>query len=173
MGALDKYKCIKCGEIHNDWPALTYKAPLFYDVSSNEDKENIAFLNDDFCEIEGQDTTDLFIRCTLTQTVNDHCENLEYGLWVSLSGKSFKDYKDNYDNENHEVSYFGWLSNDISDYAETTAVPTTVYTKKGNSRPEIVPHEDFDHPFVKDYYSGISKKEAEERIARMIELTSE
>jgi len=37
-------------------------------------------------------------------------------------------------------------------------------TKTGNERPEIFPHEDFDHPFVKDYYSGISKKEAENRI---------
>jgi hypothetical protein len=25
----------------------------------------------------------------------------------------------------------------------------------GNDRPEIFPHEDFDHPFVRDYYNGI------------------
>jgi hypothetical protein len=41
-------------------------------------------------------------------------------------------------------------------------------TKKGNGRPEVFPHEDFDHPFVKDYYNGISKKEAENRINKMI-----
>lgn len=37
-------------------------------------------------------------------------------------------------------------------------------TKTGNDRPEIFPHEDFDHPFVKDYYEGITKAEAEKRI---------
>ena len=173
MNTFEKYTCAQCGETHNEWPALTYKAPLFYDQLGNEDKEHIAFLNSDFCEIEGQDTIDLFIRCTLTQPVNDHCDGLEYGLWVSLSEKSFQDYKDNYDNENHEVTYFGWLSNDILGYTKTTAIPTTVYTRKGGARPEIFPHEDFDHPFVRDYYNGITKKEAEERIAMMIELTSE
>ena len=41
-------------------------------------------------------------------------------------------------------------------------------TKSGNDRPEIFPHEDFDHPFVRDYYGGISKTEAENRINEMI-----
>jgi len=72
MNTFEKYTCAQCGETHNEWPALTYKAPLFYDQLSDDDKENIAFLNSDFCEIDGVDTTDLFIRCTLAQPVNDH-----------------------------------------------------------------------------------------------------
>ncbi len=168
-----KYTCECCGETHENWPALTFISPGNYDCLSPYDKENIAELKSDTCIIEYPNQIDRFIRCTLTQMVNDHCEDLEYGLWVSLSEKSFQDYIENFDNENHEVEYFGWLCNDIPEYRFTESIPTTVITKKGNQRPEIFPHESFDHPFVKDYYNGISKKEAETRIKTMLRKTED
>jgi len=62
-----------------------------------------------------------------------------------LSDKSFHDYSGNFNNENHEAKYFGWLSNDLSDYDFSEgSIPTTVFTRTRNNRPEIVPHEDFD-----------------------------
>lgn len=114
------------------------------------------------------DQTDRFIRCTLTQKVIDSCQDLDYGLWVSLSEKSFDDYAENFDSEEHEVAYFGWLSNMIPGYEFTESIPTSVYTRAGNQRPEIIPHKDFDHPFVRDYYGGITKEEAERRIDAMM-----
>lgn len=36
-----------------------------------------------------------------------------------------------------------------------------------------MPHKDFDHPFVRDYYNGISKAEAEARIADMMGKTKD
>lgn len=54
--------------------------------------------------------------------VNDHSEDLEYGLWVSVSQKSFQDYSGNFQNPNHEAKYFGWLSNDIPEYEIREAV---------------------------------------------------
>jgi len=166
-----KYICESCGQEHEEWPALSFVSPTSYDALSDEDKKNIAELDSDFCVIKYPDQTDKFIRCTLTMKVNDHCENLDYGLWVSLSEKSFQDYADNFNNENHETKYFGWLSNILLDY-EVASIPTTVFTRTGNQRPEIVPHEDFDHQFVRDYYNGITKKEAERRIAEMLKITS-
>jgi hypothetical protein len=168
-----KYICSNCGKEHNEWPALTYKSPSNYDRLSEEDKQNIAELDSDFCIIRHHDQTDRFIRCTLTQKVIDHCDDLDYGLWVSLSEKSFQDYSDNYNNENHETKYFGWLCNEIPDYEFMESIPTTVFTRKGNQRPEIIPHEDFDHPFVRDYCIGITKIEAEKRIKNMLEKIEE
>lgn len=167
-----KYTCSCCGETHYEWPALAYISPHHYDVLSQEDKDRIAELTDDFCVIKHSDHTDRFIRVTLTQQVIDHCEDLEYGLWVSLSEKSFNDYSDNYDNADHETVYFGWLSSYLPDYDFKESIPTTVYTQSGNTRPEIVPHEDFDHPFVRDYYNGITKQEAEQRINAMLALVN-
>jgi len=80
--------------------------------------------------MEYPDQTDRFIRCVLFQKINDCCENLEYGLWVSLSEKSFDDYYENYNNENHETQYFGWLSNSIPDYEFDINIPKKIITKK-------------------------------------------
>ena len=168
-----KFTCSCCGKEHEEWPALTYISPTNYDNLSEDDKKAIGELDEDFCVINHSDQIDRFIRCTLTQKVVDDCQDLEYGLWVSLSEKSFQDYSDNYKNENHETKYFGWLSNDLPDYDCSESIPTTVFTKTGNSRSEIVPHEDFDHPFVKDYYNGITKIEAERRIKEMLSLIDE
>ena len=168
-----KYKCASCGKFHEEWPALVYISPTDYDTLSQDEKQNIGKLDTDFCVITHSDQKDRFIRCILTQKVIDHCEDLEYGLWVSLSEKSFQDYSDNFNNENHETKYFGWLCNDLPNYDFSESIPTTVFTRIGNIRPEIIPHDDFNHPFVKDYYNGITKLEAEKRIKEMLKTVSE
>lgn len=166
-----KYICECCGRELTEWPALTYSSPSNYNTLSEDDKKSIGDLNTDFCIIIHPEQTDRFIRCVLMQKVIDDCRYLEYGLWVSLSEKSFQDYSENFKNNHHETTYFGWLSNHLPDYDFAESIPTTVYTKTGNQRPEIVPHESFDHPFVRDYYAGITKTEAERRISSMIEST--
>jgi hypothetical protein len=165
-----KYTCSRCGKVHKEWPALTYISPTNYNALSEDDKQSMGELKNDFCIINHPEETDRFIRCTLTQKVIDHCEGLEYGLWVSLSEKSFQDYSDNFNNENHKAKYFGWLSNNLPDYEFKESIPTTVFTRFGNQRPEIIPYEDFDHPFVRDYYNGITKIEAERRIKEMLKI---
>jgi hypothetical protein len=168
-----RYTCSCCGKEHEEWPALTYISPANYDGLSEDEKQRIGELKNDFCIINHPGETDRFIRCTLTQKVIDHCEDLEYGLWVSLSEKSFQDHSGNFNNEDHEAKYFGWLSNDLPDYEFTESIPATVFTRTGNQRPEIIPHEDFEHPFVKDYYNGITKAEAERRIKEMLQIVEE
>lgn len=165
------FTCECCGKQHEGWPALTYNSPNNYYWLSAEEKKEIAVIDEDFCVINYPDEVGRFVRCVLFQKVKDHCEDLEYGLWVSLSEKSFQDYLDNFDNENHESEYFGWLSNNISEYEFLESIPTTVVTQKGNNRPVIFPHESFDHSFVKDFYAGITKEEAENRIQNMINAT--
>src|SRR5688500_5069846 len=124
-----KYICSHCGQEHDDWPALAYSSPTHYNDLTEEEKNTIAELSSDFCVIRYPDQTDRFIRCTMTIKVNDYCEDLQYGLWVSLSEKSFKDYQTHYTNEQHEASYFGWLSNQLPGYENTTSIPTDVVTR--------------------------------------------
>ncbi|WP_421810826.1 DUF2199 domain-containing protein [Flagellimonas sp.] len=162
------FKCTECGQVHSEWPALAFKSPANYDYLSDHEKTELGKLDSDFCEIHYENQIDRFIRVTLKQKVNDACENLDYGLWISLSEKSFSDYAENFDNENHETGYFGWLCNNIPEYENTMSIPCDVITQTGNKRPEIFPHQDFDHPFVRDYYNGITKIEAEKRINEMM-----
>ncbi|MFN8309778.1 MAG: DUF2199 domain-containing protein [Chitinophagales bacterium] len=174
MGDKPKYRCTKCGKIHEEWLALTFDSPTAYNVLPETIKKEIGELTSDFCMVRHPEQTDRFIRGTLTLKVTDHCEDLDYGVWVSLSEKSFQDYSENFGNPNHEAKYFGWLNNDIPEYeVREDGIPTTVFTRKDGLRPEIVPHQDFDHQLVRDYYNGISKTEAEQRIKDMLKSIHE
>ncbi|WP_316820365.1 DUF2199 domain-containing protein [Pedobacter gandavensis] len=166
MNTLNTFICQSCSEEHHQWPALVFPCPSVYAELSEEEKQyGQTELNDDFCVIERPDGYSFFIRVVLIQKVAGKCDGLEYGVWVSLSESSFLDYNENFNNENHEVRYFGWLSNWMPGYIYSDSVPMNVETKKGNDRPEVIPHQDPEHPFVKDYYAGISLEEAERRVA--------
>lgn len=174
MNVKIKYTCTKCAQIHDEWPALAFESPTSYHVLPEKMKEEIGELTSDFCIVRHSDQIDRFIRATLTIKVNDHCEDLEYGLWVSLSEKSFQDYSTNFTNPDHAARYFGWLSNDIPEYeVPEGSIPTTVATRKNGLRPEIIPYEDFDHELVRDYYEGITKAEADTRIQAMLKVVNE
>jgi hypothetical protein len=162
-----KSKCVNCGKIHDELPALGFKTPIHYEALSEKDKQEIAELSSDFCVINHEDQTDRFIRTVLTIQINDACENLEYGVWVSLSEKSFNDYKSDFKNNVEEKTYFGIISNDIPDYEEgTLGLHVNVNTRKGGFRPEIIPHQN-EHKLILDWEKGISITEAEKRVKRM------
>jgi len=161
------YTCTQCGKVHDDWPALGFISPTHYNQLEEADQNSLASLDSDFCVIKDEEIYH-FIRVSMHQRVTDYHMPLDYGLWVSLSEKSFQDYRDNYHNENHITVYFGWLCNNVSPYEGTLSIPVDVHTKPGNDRPEIVPHHDYDHPLVQDYHRGISREEAERRIHEMM-----
>jgi hypothetical protein len=75
---------------------------------------------------------------------------------------------ENYDNKDFEGGCFGWLSNYLPDYEFENSIPTDVFVNNKIGRPFIYPNESHDHPFVKDFYSGISEKEAERRINKVL-----
>ena len=168
-----EYKCSICGEVHKDYPALTFAYPNSYYWLTEEQKNTYKIdIDSDFCTIEYPDRTDRFIRVVLKQKIAKSSLYLEYGLWVYLNEEDFEDYKSNFNNENHETVYFGWLSNALPDYQFEKSIAMDVKTKPGNERPEVYPQLDFSHPFVVDFYHGITKEEAEKRIHNMLSNTA-
>ncbi len=164
---MQDFICSDCGEKHSNWPALAFNSPDYYASLPKEEKEQFGELGSDFCEIHYPDQIDRFIRVVLEQRVVEVCETLSYGLWVSLSEQSYEDYYANFHNYEHETSYFGWLSNNIRAYDNTFNVPMTI-TTQGNKRPYATPHQEFHHPFVRDFYQGINKLEAQRRVDAML-----
>lgn len=159
------FTCSVCGQVHEGFPALGFDAPYFYHNLSETEKKEIAELSDDFCVIYYPDQTDRFIRVVLNQKIINLPETLQYGVWVSLSEKSFNDYIEHYNSTDHLTTYFGYLCNQLPDYENTLSIRTNVQTLADNNRPEIFPHDDqMDNPFVRDYLEGISCEEAERRI---------
>ncbi|MXN93186.1 DUF2199 domain-containing protein [Flavobacterium sp. Sd200] len=149
-------------------PALAYKTPLYYDCLSENEKKSITELSSDTCIIRYGDETNYFIRCVMLQDILFHEEKLNYGLWVSLSEQSFYDYMNNYDDKEREGKYFGWISNNLIGYDKTIEIPTDVVLGQNGNRPEVIPHKSFNHPFINDYYKGISLEEAHNRIAQIL-----
>ncbi|WP_261512822.1 DUF2199 domain-containing protein [Chryseobacterium paludis] len=82
--------------------------------------------------------------------------------------KVFNEYVENYNNKNFEAKYFGWLSNYLPDYDFSESIPTNVVVNNGIGRPFVYPQERFEHPFVNDFYDGITEKEAESRINKIL-----
>jgi hypothetical protein len=162
-----KYKCPTCGEIHDELPALTFATPFYYETLSEKDKEEIAECTSDFCVIKHEDQTDRFIRATLTIQINNACENLDYGVWVSLSEKSFDEYKTEFKNNAEGKTYFGRISNIIPDYNESTlGLHVNVKTRSGGLRPELFPHQS-EHKLISDWENGITIEEAVSRVERI------
>ncbi len=159
-----KYTCSKCGQEHEGRPAIAFDSPYHYKELSDQEKKSIATLTGDFCVITYDDQTDRFIRTVIHQQVNDDCQTLDYGVWVSLSEKSYKDYYDNYDNEKYEATYFGYISNKLPGYGETLSIRVNVVLR-GKIRPEVIPHDDqLDNDFVNHYYNGMDKDMADKKV---------
>lgn len=165
-----EYKCASCGRIHEEWPAIVFSAPYHYEILSNTEKENIGELTSDFCTIKYEQQTDRFIRVVLNQKIVAHKEVLQYGVWVSVSEKSFNEYRNNFMPTKYETGFFGYLMNRIPEYEETLLTKTDVIVSIGTNRPEIFPHQSqiIENNFVYDYYHGISIKEAEKRVQKII-----
>ena len=162
-----QFQCSKCGKVHKEWPAIAFDAPHnFYELSEGEKKKYVKEITDDFCVLEYEDQTDRFIRVVLYQEVIDSCQYLHYGVWVSLSEKNFDEYKANFYSEEQEGIYFGYLCSQIANYGYSNTIKTNVVLSKNRQRPEVIPHQDqMEIDFVRDYWNGITKAEAEKRIA--------
>ncbi len=162
-----KYKCPKCGLEHDELPAIGFDEPYYFSILSNKEKAEITELSSDFCIIRHHDQTDRFIRAFLTIQVNDACEDLDYGIWVSVSEKTFNQYEAEFDNPSETRSYFGRISNEIKDYEQSTlGIHVNIETRLDGNRPELIPHES-DHPLVAEWKSGITFIEAESRVNKL------
>ncbi len=163
-----EFECSRCGELHKNWPAITYNAPWQYHTLTESEKDEIAQLSSDFCLINWEDQTDRFIRTVLQIPVNNFELTLEYGVWVSVSEQSFKNYDENFERTDYESGFFGWLCSKLEGYEDTLQIPTDVVANAGTQRPTLHLHKNHKHPLVTDFYKGIAKEEAERRIHQIM-----
>lgn len=157
--------CPKCGEKHGEWPSLEFQSPFYYHQLSEANKERCVNMELDFCIIRQEEQFDHYIRAIITQKVNDHCDDIDYGVWVLLNEDSFHDYSSHFNQEEHEAIYFGLLSNQIPGYGNTLSINVTIQVSRGAYRPQAVPHiNQLENPFVHDYYQGIRTADVMQKI---------
>ncbi|MBF1270379.1 MAG: DUF2199 domain-containing protein [Neisseria sp.] len=160
------YTCTSCGENHEEMPAIGFITPDPYNELSEDERSTYqAECNSDFCIIRYPDQTDRFIRTVLHIPIIGHEETLEYGVWVSVSEKSFNDYKSHFHDNSENVVYFGMICNWLPPYETNTfGLHCNVVTQSNNQRPLLQPHQSGKHPLIRDFYQGIECAEAQARI---------
>lgn len=147
-------------------PAIGFITPDPYNELSEDERSTYqAECNGDFCIIRYPDQTDRFIRTVLHIPIIGHEETLEYGVWVSVSEKSFNDYKSHFHDNPENVVYFGMICNWLPSYETNTfGLHCNVVTQLNNQRPLLQLHQSSKHPLVRDFYQGIEYAEAQARI---------
>lgn len=149
------FTCECCGERHAGLPHdLSFDAPKPYVALSRGERDR-AFLTEDRCEIGD----DRFVRGCLEIPVLRGARPFVYGVWVSLSQRSYAEFVARADDlrRYQDGPYFGWLCNSLPGYPETALLKTHVHLRPPPLRP-IVELEPTDHPLAVDQRNGITEE---------------
>lgn len=171
MAAIFAFTCTCCGEIHEGSPSFAFQAPDPYTGLTPEEKQGMAQLDPDFCTIAYQDHTDYFVRAVLEVPIHGVEDPFLWGIWVSLSEKSFRRYRDTCDAPVEGDGFFGWVCNRIGLYPWDRSRASDVFVQPAGLRPKVILHRGDDgdaggDPLVIDQANGISIARAQELAER-------
>ncbi|WP_088342481.1 MULTISPECIES: DUF2199 domain-containing protein [Rhodomicrobium] len=155
------FVCPQCKQRHTGLPALACGEPAAF-LGEPGHERPVERFGDDFYVVEGQD---FFVRVVLEIPIIGQNQNLEWGVWGSLSPANFQRYWDSFeDNDQSKLdSMFSYLSNEILGYPGSLGLPACLFHRDNRLRPLLLLDPDRDHPLVHDQKHGITA-------ARAIEL---
>lgn len=160
------WKCNLCDQWHTELPfAYGPSHPdLYFDLPKEERDERVE-VDQDFCVIDGKH---FFVRGRLEIPVIDSDEVFAWDVWVSQSETNFKRTIKlmNTEGRESEEPYFGWLSNNLHLYPDTTILKVHVHTKPVGIVP-IIELEPTEHPLAVEQRNGITLARVKE-IAALI-----
>jgi hypothetical protein len=154
------FKCSCCGNVHEGSPSFGFRAPDPY-LEQPKDVQKAGSLGSDLCRYTDEDGEHFFVRACLEIPIHGMSEPFMWGVWVSLSERSFDRYVETYDHPDTSESYFGWLCNYLPYYESAYALKARVHPREGGDRPFVV-LEKTDHPLSVDFHEGITVSRAQE-----------
>ena len=163
MAAIFAYTCTCCGKRHEGSPSFGFDAPYQYASLSSEQKQAMGKLSSDLCTITDGEGIDRFIRVTLEIPILGVTDPFVWGVWVSLSEKSYLRYVDTYEDPCEGEVFFGWLCNTLPFYPPGGPFATDVVVQGNRQRPRLVLHETEPlHALISDQREGITIARAQE-----------
>jgi hypothetical protein len=114
-------------------------------------------LDSDVCVIDNGDSKNIFVRGRLEIPIVHHPELFVWGVWVSVSEKSFERIVELWHapSIDNEPPKFGWLCNNIVLYPATMHLKTHLHLRSGGNRP-LIELEPTDHPLAVEQRTGIT-----------------
>lgn len=161
-----RWKCSLCDQWHTELPfAYGPTFPdLYFDIPEEERGKRVEG-DRDFCVIDGKH---YFVRGRLEIPVVGVNDVFAWDVWVSQSETNFKRTIELLKTEGRESEepYFGWLSNNLHLYPDTTNLKTRVHTQPVGIVPTIE-LEPTEHPLAVEQRTGITLARVKE-IAALI-----
>ncbi|TXI01466.1 MAG: DUF2199 domain-containing protein [Rhizobium sp.] len=148
------FLCATCNELHHGMPSFGAEAPFSYYQIPAQDLVRRCSLGSDDCVI---DERQFFVRGCLEIPVHGYEEPFSWGVWLSLSESSFREWVRTFDaaQRSHVGPFFGWLNTRLHGYPETLNLKTMVHLRDNGIRP-YVELERTDHPLALEQGNGIS-----------------
>lgn len=161
-----EFKCATCGEIHRGMPSFGSEKPLSYYEVPEQERESRCDCGSDDCVIDGDS---FFVRGCIEIPVHGEEEPFIWGVWVSLSESSFKQWLACFEKaeRSHIGPFFGWLNAWLKPYPDTMNLKTMVHLRDNGNRPYIE-LEQTDHPLAVEQREGISKSRVAELYSVMM-----
>jgi hypothetical protein len=154
-GNSGRFRCTTCDEWHEGLPRdFAFDAPLPYASLSKVERED-AHLTSDVCEIG----PDRFVRLCLEIPILGGSGPLVYGVWISLSEKSYSEYLAHWDDPRRyqKGPYFGWFSSRLPGYPDTVHLKTRAHLRPTPLRP-VIELEPTEHPLAVEQRCGITQE---------------
>jgi hypothetical protein len=150
-----RFKCSTCDEWHEGVPHLSAEAPPYYYAVPEAERRTRCELSSDICVV---DREFFFVRGVIEIPVDGLDEAFGWGVWVSLSEASFREYLVHYEDDRRSAlgPYFGWLSAAITGYPDTENLKTMVHPRKPDLRP-LIELEPTEHPLAVEQRQGIDR----------------
>lgn len=150
-------------------PSFGAEAPLSYGAVAESERASRCDLGSDDCVIDGKW---FFVRGCLEIPVHGANKPFSWGVWVSLSERSFHTWLENFDQQrrSHVGPFFGWLNASLKPYPDTANLKTRVHLRDDGIRP-LIEVTDTDHPLAVEQRAGISVDRVAEIYAIMVHDT--
>lgn len=160
------FQCRTCGEFHEGIPSFGAEAPQQIAGATPEEIAKRVSIDNDTCVIDGRS---FFIRGCLEIPAHGSPEPFVWGVWVSLSEKSYRRFKELFEvaGRESESPWFGCLFTWLPLYPDTTKLKTMVQLRPVPARPRIV-LEPTDHPLAVEQREGISMQRVEEIVHQLL-----
>lgn len=150
-----QFRCTICGELHDELPDIGLDRPNYWWSVPEDERDERIELTDDTCIID----EDCFIRGVIEIPVHEYPEPFGFGVWVSQKRENFETYRDNW-NSSTIGPFFGWLSTQITYYAEDTLSLKTMAYFRGNRLRPLIVVDPGSHQLALDQQHGITLAKA-------------
>ena len=160
-----RFTCTTCGSEHDiDDISFGTDAPLQWGLLSDEERSR-SLLSGEQCEIDSDEGRSFYIRACLEIPIRDTDKSFTWGVWCSLSEKSYLEISEHWDDPARASvgSHFGWLCTRIPGYPDTSFLKTMVHQRDVGVRP-LVRLEATDHPLAVDQRDGIDENRLQDTV---------